>query len=76
MAILLARELSAWTCQDLGRYFGDVSGAAITMACHRVRRQANRDRRINPCHRVRRQANRDRRINRDIERVRRKLANS
>jgi len=60
MAILLARELSAWTCQDLGRYFGDVSGAAITMACHRVRRQANRDRRIN----------------RDIERVRRKLANS
>ena len=60
MAILLARELTGWTCQDLGRYFGDVSGAAITMACHRVKRQKNRDQRLN----------------RDIERVRRKLTNS
>ena len=36
MAIYLARNCCGLTCTELGRYFGNVSGANITMVCNRV----------------------------------------
>ncbi len=36
LTICLARELSGLTCKDLGKFFGGVSGAAITQSCNHV----------------------------------------
>jgi REP element-mobilizing transposase RayT len=46
IAVYLARELSGLSCQELGRRFGGVSGAAVTMRHGHVVRQMARDRRL------------------------------
>ena len=46
VAIYLARELSGLTGTELGRYFGAVTGAAITMRCSHIRRRMAKDRRF------------------------------
>jgi hypothetical protein len=42
-AVYLARLLSGWTCSELGRYFGGVSGASITMTAKRAAGQMAQD---------------------------------
>ena len=60
IAIYLSRELSGLSCQELGRHFGGLSGAAITMRHHHVLHQM---------------AN-DRHLMQDISHIRRRLANN
>ena len=43
VAIYLARELSGLSCQDLGQYFGGVSGAAVTMRYKHVEKRLAQD---------------------------------
>jgi putative transposase len=44
LAIYLSRELTGLSCRELGRCFGAVSGAAITMRCKDVIRRMQKDR--------------------------------
>jgi len=60
IAIHLCRELSGLNCCELGRQFGGVSGAAITMRHEYVRRQMAQDRSLAEA----------------VARVRRKITNS
>jgi REP element-mobilizing transposase RayT len=60
ITIYLSRELSGLSCQELGRRFGGLSGAAITMR-HKL---------------VLRQMAKDRRLTEDISQVRGRLGNS
>ncbi len=60
VALYLSRELSGLSCRELGRRFGGLSGAAITMRHHLVLRQTAQDRRLAE----------------DISQVRRRLVNS
>jgi len=46
ITIYLSRELSGLSCQELGRRFGGLSGAAITMRHNLVVRQMAKDRRL------------------------------
>jgi len=46
VAIHIARDLSGLSCVDLGRYFGGVSGALITMMYNRVTKEALKNRRL------------------------------
>jgi len=46
LAIYLSRELSGLTCQELGRHFGGVSGAAITMRHKQTVRHMQDDHRL------------------------------
>jgi putative transposase len=46
LAIYLSRELTGRSCQELGREFGGVSGAAITMRHTHVVHQMQKDRRL------------------------------
>ena len=39
LAIYLSRDLTGISCRDLGRFFGGVSGAAVTMAYNKVARE-------------------------------------
>lgn len=43
VAIYLCREMSGLPCRELGRRFGGISGAAITMQHHRVERWMAKD---------------------------------
>ncbi|MGA1869603.1 MAG: transposase [bacterium] len=43
VAIYLARDMSGLSCKDLGIYFGDVSGALITIMYNRVAEQAKQN---------------------------------
>ncbi|NVM21363.1 MAG: transposase [Desulfobacterales bacterium] len=45
-AIYLARDLTGSSCKELGNFFGDVSGAAITVRYKYIARQAKRDRKL------------------------------
>jgi len=60
ITIYLSRELSGLSCQELGRRFGGLSGAAITMRHNLVVRQMAKDRRLTE----------------DISHVRRRLMNN
>ncbi len=60
IAIYLSRELSGLSCQELGRRFGGLSGAAITMRHNLVGRQMVKDRRLM----------------KDVSQVRKRLTNS
>jgi REP element-mobilizing transposase RayT len=60
VAIYLSREISGLSCQELGRYFGGLSGAAITMRHKQVLSRIAKDR----C------------LMQDISQVRRRLVNS
>ena len=44
LAIYLSRELTGLTCQELGRHFGGVSGAAVTMRHKHIVRHIQQDR--------------------------------
>jgi len=46
LAIYLSRELSGAPCKDLGRFFGGVSGAAITMRYNQVAKETARNKRL------------------------------
>jgi putative transposase len=46
IALYLSRELSGLTCQELGRRFGGLSGAAVTIRHHLVSRRLAEDRRL------------------------------
>ena len=43
VAIYLARELSGLSCQQLGQYFGGISGAAVTMRYKHVEKRLAKD---------------------------------
>ena len=42
VAIYLARELTNESGKDLGEYFGNISGAGITVRCNHVQRELER----------------------------------
>lgn len=46
VAIYLARDLSGARTKELGEYFGNISGAAITMRYNQVSRAVSRDKRL------------------------------
>lgn len=46
VAIHIARDMSGMSCTDLGKYFGGVSGALITMMYNRVTKDASKNRRL------------------------------
>ena len=46
VAIYLSRELSGLSGQALGRHFGGITGAGITMGCNRIARAMQKDRRL------------------------------
>jgi len=43
VAIYLARDLGGMSCKDMGMYFGNVSGAAITMKYNKIIKELNRN---------------------------------
>jgi len=46
VAIFLSRDVSGWSCQALGRIFGQVSGAAITMRYKYIEQAIVEDRKL------------------------------
>ena len=46
VAIYLARDMTGITCKDLGKYFGGVSSALITMMHNRVADESKRNKRL------------------------------
>jgi len=46
VAIYLAREMSGLSCKNLGRHFGQVSGALITMMHKRMAEEVAGDRKL------------------------------
>ena len=56
VAIFLSRDVSGCSCQALGRIFGQVSGAAITMRYKYMERAIAADRRLRQvAHKLRKQ---------------------
>ena len=47
IAIYLARELSGLKCEEVGDFFGALSGGAITSRYNRVAREMKHDRKLN-----------------------------
>jgi REP element-mobilizing transposase RayT len=46
MAIYLARDLTGLSCRELGGYFGNISGAAITMRCKQLSNTLSEDKNL------------------------------
>jgi chromosomal replication initiation ATPase DnaA len=46
LAIYLARDLSGVTCNELGDFFGGVSGAAITVRYNKITEEMAEDKRL------------------------------
>ncbi len=46
MAVYLSRNHRCITYKELGMYFGNVSGATITMACNRVEKEITQNKRV------------------------------
>ena len=46
VAIFIARNMTGITCKDLGKYFGGVSGALITMMHNRIADESKRNKRL------------------------------
>jgi putative transposase len=46
MAIYLSKDKCGITCKELGEYYGNVSGATITMAYNRIEKEINRNKRF------------------------------
>ena len=46
-AVYLSRKLTRLSGNELGRYFGNITGAAITMRCKTVAEQIQKDRKLN-----------------------------
>ena len=46
MAIYLSRNYCGIACKELGMYFGNVSGATITMAYNRVEKEITQNKRV------------------------------
>ena len=46
IAIYLSRNHCGITCKELGMYFGNVSGATITMAYNRVKKEITQNKRV------------------------------
>ncbi len=46
VAIYLARDMTGITCKVLGKYFGGVSGALITMMHNRIAAESKKNKRL------------------------------